>query len=159
MINIIAAVGKNNELGINNELIWHLKGDMKFFRTLTSGKIIVMGRKCFESLSGVLPNRENIIITRNNDYVVEGAKIFHDIKDVVSYIENSECDVFVIGGAKIYEEFLPIVENIYLTEIDDTKEADVFFPEFNKDNYDKEILDVNEEDGVKYTFSLYRKKV
>lgn len=159
MISIIAAIGRNNELGLNNDLLWHLKGDMNFFRTLTSGKIVVMGRKCFESLPGILPNRENVIVTRNSDYLVAGAKIFHDIKDVINYIENSDNDVFIIGGAKIYEEFLPIVENLYLTEIDDVKEADVFFPDFNKDNYDKEILDVNEEDGVKYTFSLYRKKV
>lgn len=159
MISIIAAIGKNNELGLNNQLIWHLKEDMKFFKTLTTGKIIIMGRKCFESMPGLLQDRENIIITQNKDYKVDKAKIFHSIKETINYIESTDKDIFIIGGAKIYEEFLPIVENIYLTEIDATSKADVFFPNFNKEEYEKEILDKKEENNIKYIFSLYRKKV
>ena len=134
MVSIIAAIGKNNELGLNNNLIWHLSGDMKFFKTITTGKTVIMGRKCFESLPNILPNRKNIIITSNPNYKASGATIINSIKDAITYIENSEEDIFIIGGAKIYEEFLPYVENIYLTEIDAESLADVYFPNFDKNN-------------------------
>lgn len=159
MISIIAAIGKNNELGLNNKLIWHLSGDMKFFKTITSGKTVIMGRKCFESLPNLLPNRKNIIITSNPNYKVSGAEVINSFKDAINYIENSTEDIFIIGGAKIYEEFLPYVENIYLTEINAESNADVYFPIFNKDEYDKEILATNEEKDIKYNTCLYRKKV
>ena len=159
MVSIIAAVGKNNELGLNNNLIWHLSGDMKFFKTMTTGKTVIMGRKCFESLPNILPNRKNIIITSNPNYKVNGAIIINSIKDVITYIENNDEDIFIIGGAKIYEEFLPYVQNIYLTEINAESLADVYFPNFDKNNFNKEILATNEEKGIKYQMCLYRKKV
>ena len=159
MISIIAAIGKNNELGLNNKLIWHLSGDMKFFKTMTSGKTVIMGRKCFESLPNILPNRKNIIITSNPNYKVSGAEVINSFRDAINYIENSNEDIFIIGGAKIYEEFLPYVENIYLTEIDAESKADVYFPSFNKEEYNKEILATNEENNIKYNTCLYRKKV
>ena len=92
MVSIIAAIGKNNELGLNNNLIWHLSGDMKFFKTITTGKTVIMGRKCFESLPNILPNRKNIIITSNLNYKASGATIINSIKDAITYIENSEED-------------------------------------------------------------------
>lgn len=157
-LSMIAAVGKNNELGRDNDLIWKLKDDMKFFRTITSGKTIIMGRKCFESLPGLLPNRKHIILTTNTDYMVDGAIIFNNIIDVIRYVENSNEDCFVIGGAKIYEEFLPFVNEIYLTEIDDEAIADVFFPSFDKSMYDSEVLNEGVEKSINYKILRYRKK-
>ena len=159
MVSIIAAVGKNNELGLNNNLIWHLSGDMKFFKTMTTGKTVIMGRKCVESLPNILPNRKKIIMTRKPKEKGNGAIIINSIKDAIIYIENSDEDIFIIGGAKIYEEFLPYVQNIYLTEIDAESLADVYFPNFDKNNFNKEILATNEEKGIKYQICLYRKKV
>lgn len=159
MVSIIAAIGKNNELGLNNNLIWHLSGDMKFFKTITTGKTVIMGRKCFESLPNILPNRKNIIITSNLNYKASGATIINSIKDAITYIENSEEDIFIIGGAKIYEEFLPYVLNIYLTEIDASAVADVYFPLFDKKEYNKEILEEKEENNLKYKICLYKRKI
>lgn len=159
MISIIAAIGKNNELGLDNKLIWHLSDDMKFFKMMTNGKIVIMGRKCFESLPNILTNRKNIIITSNTNYKVSGAIVINSISDALLYIENSKEDVFIIGGAKIYEEFLPYVDNIYLTEIDATSLADVYFPYFNRDDYNKEVLEVNKEDDISYQICVYKKRI
>ena len=156
-LSLIAAIGKNGELGKDNDLIWHLKEDMKFFRKMTNGKTIIMGRKCFESLSGLLPNRKHIILTNNKDYKVDGALVMNSIDSILDYIKNTTEECFIIGGAKIYELFLPYCNNLYLTEIEDEKDADVYFPEFDKKMFDKKIIDQIEESGIKYKFILYRR--
>lgn len=156
-LKLIAAIGKNNELGKNNDLIWHLSEDMKFFRKTTTGKTIIMGRKCFESLPGLLPNRKHIILTNNPNYKVDGATIYHNLEEVLNYIENTEEECFIIGGAKIYELFLPYVDTLYLTEIEDTKEADVYFPTFDKTQYQKETIQELKENNIKYKFTKYTK--
>lgn len=157
-LKLIAAIGKNNELGKNNDLIWHLSEDMKFFRKTTTGKTIIMGRKCFESLPGLLPNRKHIILTNNLNYKVDGAIIYHNLEEVLNYIKNTSEECFIIGGAKIYELFLPYVDTLYLTEIEDTKEADVYFPTFDKTQYQKETIQELEENNIKYKFTKYTKK-
>lgn len=154
-LSLIAAIGTANELGKNNDLIWHLREDMKFFRTQTSGKTIIMGRKCFESLPGLLPNRKHIILTNNKDYKVEGATIFHNKDEVLDYIKNTNEECFIIGGSKIYELFLPYAKYLYLTEIESNSEADVYFPTFDKTKYTKEILNELEENNIKYKFTKY----
>lgn len=154
-LSLIAAIGAANELGKNNDLIWHLREDMKFFRTQTSGKTIIMGRKCFESLPGLLPNRKHIILTNNKDYKVEGATIFHNKDEVLDYIKNTNEECFIIGGSKIYELFLPYAKYLYLTEIESNGEADVYFPTFDKTKYTKEILNELEENNIKYKFTKY----
>ncbi len=154
-LSLIAAIGAANELGKNNDLIWHLREDMKFFRTQTSGKTIIMGRKCFESLPGLLPNRKHIILTNNKDYKVEGATIFHNKDEVLDYIKNTNEECFIIGGSKIYELFLPYAKYLYLTEIESNSEADVYFPTFDKTKYTKEILNELEENNIKYKFTKY----
>lgn len=157
-LSMIAAIGKNNELGTHNHLIWQLHGDMQFFKTITSGKTIIMGRKCFESLPKMLPNRKHIILTNNKNYIVDNAIVLHNVLDVVKYVEESSEECFIIGGAKIYEEFLPYVLNIYLTEIDASAVADVYFPVFDKKEYNKEILEEKEENNIKYKICLYKRK-
>lgn len=157
-LSLIAAVGKNRELGKNNALIWHFKEDMKFFRKVTDNKTIIMGRKCFESLPGLLPNRKHIILTTNDDYKVDKALIMHDVKSALEYIKNTDEECFIIGGAKIYELFLPYCDRLYLTEIDDSNDADVYFPKIDYELYDKEIIDEKCENNINYRFVLYRRK-
>ena len=101
-LSLIAAIGKNNELGKNNDLIWHLPSDLKYFKKVTSGKAIIMGRKCFESLPGLLPNRTSIILTSNRNFTIDGAIIMHEVNDVLDYVKNKKEECFIIGGAKIY---------------------------------------------------------
>ena len=153
MINIIAAIGKNRELGLNNKLIWHIKEDMDYFKKVTTGYIVVMGRKTFESIGRPLSNRENVVITRNN-LDIEGVKIEHDRYKILEYNEK----VFIIGGESIYSFFLPYADNLYLTEIDEEALADSFFPEFNKEDYEEETIGEGIDNDIKYKFKKYKRK-
>ena len=157
-LSMIAAIGKNNELGYENKLLWHLKEDMQFFRKTTTGKTIIMGRKTFESLPGLLPKRKHIIITNNQNYQNNDVIIMHSVDEVISYIQNTQEECFIIGGGKVYKEFLPFAHTLYLTEIEDSKRADTFFPVFSKDDYQKEILGASSENNINYSFAKYTKK-
>ena len=156
-INIIAAIGKNNELGKNNDLVWRLKGDMKFFRDTTIGHSIVMGRKTFESLPKILPGRKHIVISTSeikNDEI----ELYKSIRDFLIKYQNVDEDVFIIGGASIYQQFVDLATKMYLTEIDASDEyADVYFPEFNKEDWDREELASNPENSINYKHVLYKK--
>ena len=157
-LSIIAAIGQNNELGINNQLIWHLKKDMKFFKETTINHKIVMGRKTFESLPKLLVNREHIILTKQN-INLPNVKIFHDISSFLKTYENLDEEVFNIGGQSIYKELLEYADKLYLTEIEATSKADAYFPIFDKNDFEKEILSENEEDGIKYKHVLYKRRI
>ena len=157
-LSMIAAIGKNNELGYENKLLWHLKEDMQFFRKTTTGKTIIMGRKTFESLPGLLPKRKHIIITNNQNYQNNDVIIMHSVDEVISYIQNTQEECFIIGGGKVYKEFLPFAHTLYLTEIEDSKRDDTFFPVFSKDDYQKEILGSSSENNINYSFAKYTKK-
>lgn len=156
-ISMIAAVGKSLELGKNNDLIWHFKEDMKFFKETTTGHTVVMGRKTFESLPKALPNRRNIVISSNKDYVAEGAEVVTSLEEALKIIENE--DAFIIGGGTIYKAFLPYADKLYLTEIDDAcLEADTFFPVFDKSEFNKrEVIKNYDIDGIKFSHILYKK--
>lgn len=155
-VSMIAAVGKNLELGKNNDLIWHFKEDMKFFKETTMGHPVIMGRKTFESLPKVLPGRRNIVISSNAEYKADGAEVVTSVEDALKIAENE--DAFVIGGGKIYKEFLPYANNLYLTEIDaDCKDADTFFPKFDKGEYIKEIINFYDVDGTEFYHVIYKK--
>jgi dihydrofolate reductase len=134
MISIIASIGKNNELGNNNKLLWHLPDDLKNFKETTSGHTIVMGKKTFESIGKPLPNRKNIILTRDKNYKVDGCTVAHSIDEILDLTKNDK-EIFIIGGGEIYKLFLPIADKLYLTEVDTTLEADTFFPKFDKGNW------------------------
>ena len=156
MISMIASVGKNMELGKNNNLIWHFKEDMKFFKETTMGHKVIMGRKTYESLPGNLPGREMIVISTKT---VDGDVIFfNDINSIVDKYNNSKEEIFIIGGASIYKEFLPYASKIYLTEIcAEDLAADTFFPTFNKDDWNKEIISENVENNIQFKMCLYQK--
>lgn len=156
-ISMIAAIGKNLELGKNNDLIWHFKEDMKFFKETTTGSTVLMGRKTFESLPKALPNRRNVVITQNPDYVAEGAEVVTSIDEALELTKND--NVFVIGGGRIYTELLPYSDKLYLTEIDaNCDDADTFFPAFNREEYTAEQLTDFNIDGVSFKHILYTKK-
>lgn len=155
-VSMIAAVGKNLELGKNNNLIWHFKEDMKFFKDTTMGHTVVMGRKTFESLPKALPGRKNIVISSNAEYQAKGATVVTSVEEALQIADNEE--LFVIGGGKIYAEFLPYADKLYLTEIDaECADADTYFPQFNKSEYIKEIINYYDIDGVEFYHVVYKK--
>ena len=157
-ISIVAAIGKNNELGKDNNLIWHLKEDLKFFKELTTNHVIVMGRKTFESLPKMLPNRHHIVITSNNNLNNE-IEVFKNIESFLETYKDYEDEIFIIGGSSIYKSFLDYSNKLYLTEIDEEcKNANVYFPCFDKSLWNKEyISDELEENNIKYRHVLYRR--
>lgn len=131
-INIIAAVARNRAIGKDNKLIYWLPDDLKRFKALTTGHTIVMGRKTFESLpKGALPNRRNVVLSGNPSLSLEGCECFTSLKDAISSCGKDE-DVYIIGGASVYEQALGMADRLCLTEIDDTPEdADAFFPKYD----------------------------
>ncbi len=154
---IIAAVGKNNELGKDNELIWHLPSDLKFFREKTIGKNIVMGRKTFESLPKMLPNRRHIVITRGNIDNPE-VEVYHSIDDFLKNYNFNE-ETYVIGGASIYSSLIDYADLMYLTEIDGVcPSADVYFPNFDRELWHSEVIGTNIDNGISYKHVLYRRR-
>lgn len=156
MFSIIACVGKNRELGKGGQLIFHLKEDMRFFKETTRRHKVVMGRKTWESLPFKLPERENIVIS-SRDF--EGPdEIIHDIRKFIDENKDTDEEIFVIGGGKIYQEFLPVASKIYLTEVDaDISEADTYFPEFDKTGFRRIIIKEGTQDDLTFAIILYQK--
>ncbi len=155
---IIAAIGKNNELGINNQLIWSLPNDLKFFKEKTTGKTIIMGRKTFESLPRMLPKRKHIVLSSKNTFPEE-VECFKSLEELFEKYNDSEEEIFVIGGASVYKSFLEYATKLYLTEIDaECKNADAYFPKFDKNNYEREFLSENKDNEITYKHILYKRK-
>lgn len=155
-ISLILSVGRNNEIGKDNELIWHFHEDMKFFRETTTGNTVIMGRKTFESLPKVLPNRRNIVISSNRELKISGAEVVHSVEEALEAAAGER--IFVIGGGKIYAEFLPLADSIYLTEINDVcPDADTFFPQLDKSLYSRAVLAEHEENGISFQHVIYKK--
>lgn len=157
MISIISAVGRNGELGKNNKLIWHIPKDMKFFKNTTMNHIVVMGRNTYESLPGSLPNRKMIVISSSS---VDGdVETVHNTLEILNRYKNSLDEVFIIGGASIYKQFIDEADVLYLTEIDDVcEEADTFFPEFDKSIWNKTILDSDSYNEINFKICKYMRK-
>lgn len=130
MISIIVAVAKNGVIGDKNSLLWHLREDMIHFRTTTSGHHVVMGRKTYDSIGRPLPKRTNVVITRDTNLTIEGCTMAHSLEEAVALFDKSE-EVFIIGGAQIYRQALPLADRIYLTVIDKEYEGDTSFPEID----------------------------
>lgn len=154
MINIIAAVGKNLELGFDNHLLWNLPSDLKYFKDTTMGYPVIMGKNTYNSIGRPLPGRRNIVLS--SSLIDEKVEVVHSVKEVLELTKG--LDVFVIGGAKVYENFLPYADNLYLTLVDDTPKADVYFPNFNEDEYEKEVIKEITENNLHFQFVIYRRK-
>ncbi len=152
-IKLIAAVGKNLELGKNNAMMWNLPGDMRFFRTQTQGSTVIMGRKTFESIGRPLPKRANIVISRNSRLEIEGVTVVSSLEEATAAAGG---DAFIIGGASIYAAALPIADELILTEIDMYYPgADVFFPEFDHGAYSRRVIAEGEDGGIAYKHVSY----
>jgi len=135
-ISIIAAIAKNWVIGVNNGLPWHLPTDLEHFKQLTLHKPIVMGRKTYESIGKPLPNRENLIISKNLNYSAPGCKVFTSLDEAINYVQPTE-ELMITGGADIYRQALPIATHLYLTFIDAEFEGTTltYFPEIDFDNW------------------------
>ena len=158
-LSIIACVGKNLELGRDNDLVFHIKDDMKYFKDVTLNHIVVMGRKTFESLPGILRDRKNVVITRNKDIKFPSVvEVYSSIEEFMEHYKDYNDEIFVIGGASIYRQFLNYCDKIYLTEVDMQTEADVYFPNFDKNLFEKEIVNSGSTKTLKYDFAVYRRK-
>ena len=134
IISLIAAMDKNRLIGKDNSLPWKLPADMKRFKELTTGKPVIMGRKTFESIGRALPNRINIILTRDKSCKAEGCVVVHSIEEALKAAKDSK-EVMVIGGAQIYAQFMPIANKMHLTLIDEDFEGDAHFPEYKKNEW------------------------
>lgn len=155
---LIAAIGKNNELGKNNSLIWYLPDDLKFFKEKTMEKTIVMGYNTFKSLKKCLPNRKHIVLTSKN-IDIPGVSVYHNFMNLLNDLKKTSEDVYIIGGASIYKQFINEVQTMYLTEVNATDDqADTFFPYFDKNDWVQTELASNENNGIKFKHMEYKKK-
>ena len=157
MISIIAAIGENRELGRNNDLIWHLKEDMQYFKEMTMNKKVVMGLKTYFSLPGALKNREYLVLTTTMDKL-PNARVFHSFEELLEYINTLDEEVMIIGGASVYKLFLPYADYLYLTEIMDQAEADAYFPEVNEEEFKLVRTKPAHEKGIDFNFNVYEKR-
>ena len=154
---LIAATSQNNALGKDNKIIWHLPDDFKRFKELTSGHHIIMGRKTFESFPKPLPNRTHVVITRQKNFKPEGCTVVNSIEGAFKICPENE-DVFLIGGAEIYKLGLPFTDKMELTYINETFEADAFFPEINFSEWkltNEEFHPKDEKHGHDFSFRTY----
>lgn len=156
-ISIIVAMSKNRVIGVKNSLPWHISEDLKRFKRLTTGYPIIMGRKTFESIGKPLPERRNIVISRNQNLKVQDVEVVKSIEDALK-ICSSENLIYIIGGEQIYNLAMPYANNIHLTEVNKEVEGDAFFPEFDKNEW-KEIARENSKDFIdtSYSFVEYRR--
>ncbi|ATP55225.1 dihydrofolate reductase [Pedobacter ginsengisoli] len=155
ILSIVVAIAQNNAIGKNNQLLWHLPADLKHFKQITSGHTIIMGRKTYDSIGKPLPNRRNIVITRNTGLTIEGAEVVTTLEDALALCDNED-EVFIVGGAQIYEQALAKTHRIHLTTVHQNYDGDTFFPEIDKQVWkviNSEDHAPDEKNVVAYTFS------
>lgn len=162
MINIIVAMSNNFVIGKNNTLPWHLPTDLKYFKDTTNGHTVVMGRKCWESIPEKyrpLPNRKNIVLSRDNNYTAEGAIVSNDLEQILTSNETNYQQVFIIGGAELYKEAFKYANKLFLTQILQDVDGDVTLEGLVSDDWCLyEGSEIYEENGFKFRFELYQKK-
>ncbi len=152
-------MSSNRVIGAYNSLPWHLSEDLKHFKFLTTGHTIIMGRKTYESIGRPLPNRRNIVISRNIKNSYDGTEVVHSIEDAFS-ISKNDSEIFIIGGANIYEQALSFVDYLYITEIKKSYSGDTFFPEINKAIWiESSREDHTASNGLKFSFVNYKKNI
>ena len=164
-LSLICAMDENMVIGVNNNLPWHLPEDLKYFKRTTMGNSIIMGRKTFESIGRPLPGRTNIIVTRNPDYEVENARTVGSITDAIELAENTafidgSTEAFVIGGAELYKEALPLVNRMHLTMVHAEVDGDAWFPDFDVSQWHEisnEYFEADEENPYDYSICVYER--
>lgn len=159
ILSAVVVTDLNNAIGLNNKLLCHLPADLKFFKSVTMGSPIIMGRKTFESIGRLLPGRRNIIISRNSNYKVEGADVYGSIQQAIEHCKSEE-KVFIIGGAEIYKQSMEYLNEIYRTLIHHKFEADTFFGPIDQNKFRKtwsEDHKADEKNKYDYTFERYER--
>ena len=165
-LSLIVAMARNNTIGIDNTLPWHLPNDLKYFRATTMGKPVVMGRKTYESIGRPLPGRPNIVITRQADFHADGVAVVSSLEAAIEMAARLAVDVesdeiMVMGGAEIYRQVLPLVERMYVTEVDADIDGDAFFPEFDRHGWTESARESHapcEKNPHPYSFVVYDRK-
>jgi len=160
VISIISAMAPNRVIGRNNKLPWHLPADLQHFKQITMGKPMIMGRKTWESLPGLLPGRPHIVLTRDAGYTAEGAKVAHSLEQALHFADAST-EVMIVGGANLYTQALSIAQRLYLTEIDVDVDGDTWFPEFDRKQWreiDREEHGADERNTSDYRFITLEKR-
>ena len=153
-ITIIAAVSENGVIGNNNQLIWHLPADLHHFKTVTSGHHVIMGRKTYDSVGRPLPNRTNIIVSRQRDLEIEGCLVANSLEEAIAMVKDDD-QPFICGGAEIYREALDIANLMLLSRVHGSFEGDTLFPEFDKEDWiEQNRLKVESDSANKYSFSV-----
>ncbi|MDF2947055.1 MAG: dihydrofolate reductase [Bacillales bacterium] len=159
MISIIVAMDENGLIGKDNDLPWYLPNDLRYFKKITTGNTILMGRKTFESIGRPLPNRKNVILTRNKNYFSDNITVIHSIEEIEK-LDIGE-NLYVIGGAEIFKELIDITDKLYITKIYSTFDGDVFFPKIDWDIWEVESVEtglVDEKNIYPHDFFLYKRK-
>lgn len=158
-LSLIVAVGKNREIGKDNKLLWNIPEDLKFFKEKTTGKTIVMGSNTFYSLNRLLPNRHHVVLTKDDYKFPDEVDVFNEFDDLLKYLDKlNEDEIYIIGGAAIYKLFIDYVDKMYITEIDQEYDADKFFPEINKEQWNREVLSNNKYEDISYSHILYTRR-
>ena len=158
MFSMIAAIGKNRELGKNGGLIWQLPSDLKFFKEQTTGKKVFMGKRTFESLPRKLPNREHFVLT-DEEIDSDGINLVWNLEEFVQKHLNEEEEIFVIGGGMVYKQMLPYSKRLILTEVNaECLDADTYFPEFNKQDFERKVLGEGSDNGISFEHIEYVRK-
>lgn len=134
-ISMIAVIGKKRELGKNNKLLWHIPEDMKHFKNTTSGHVVIMGRKTFESIGKPLPNRTNIVVTNNKNYKAQGCQVAYSIEEAINFAKQNDTskypEIFIIGGGQLYSQGIKYADKLYLTIVNQEATADTYFPDYS----------------------------
>jgi len=161
-ISLVVAASENNAIGKNNQLLWHLPNDLKFFKNTTWGMVVIMGRKTYESVNKPLPGRTNIVITRKPDWKAEGVVTANDLQDALKKAADTNCkEAFVIGGGEIYKWAFSIADKIYITRVHTTLEGDTFFPAINEAEWtlvSNEDFKKDEKHQYDYSFQTWERK-
>ena len=162
MISLVVAASTNNAIGKDNQLLWHLPNDLKFFKNTTWGMVVVMGRKTFEAVNKPLPGRINIVITRQAGWSAEGVVTATDLNDALKKAAETNCkEIFVIGGGEIYKQSMAICNKIYITRVHATLDGDTFFPEIDESNWtlaSNEDFEADAKHAYGYSFQVWIKK-
>ena len=158
IVSIVVAISQNHAIGKDNKLLWYLPNDLKHFKTITTGHTVIMGRKTYESVGKPLPNRRNIIVTRQN-ITIEGCEVVNSIEAALALCSAEE-EVFIVGGAEIYKQSMHLTDRIYLTIVHKEFDGDSFFPEIDPNQWHetaREDHELDEKNKLPYSFITYQK--
>ncbi|YCA44805.1 type 3 dihydrofolate reductase [Bacillus sp. JZ8] len=160
MISFIVAMDDNNLIGKDNALPWHLPADLAYFKKVTTNHTIVMGRKTYESIGRPLPNRKNVVLTHSTSFQEEGVTVIHSLDELKEMANRSNEELFIIGGARLYEQLLPVADRLYVTHIRATFDGDTHFPVFSKEEWkiiDSKEHKKDEKNAYDYEFVVYER--